>query len=73
MAQEPNIANRIATRIRLRRDALGWSQEELADQAGFHRTYIGAVERGERNITVRTLFRIASALGCAPCHLIEDE
>jgi transcriptional regulator with XRE-family HTH domain len=48
--------------IRECRIAKAWSQEELAHQAGLHRTYIGAVERGERNITVRNLWALADAL-----------
>ena len=47
---------------RLRREQ-GISQEALADEAGLHRTYIGAVERGERNITLLSANRIAEALG----------
>jgi transcriptional regulator with XRE-family HTH domain len=42
--------------------ALGLSQEEFADVCGYHRTYIGAIERGERNITISTLEAIATAL-----------
>jgi len=41
----------------------GYSQEELGYLAGVHRTYIGAVERGEKNITLDTLEKIATALG----------
>lgn len=52
----------IASNMRSRRLALGWSQEELADICGYHRTYIGAIERGERNITILTLEFIATAL-----------
>jgi len=53
------FANNIK-RIRL---AKGISQEALADLAGLHRTYVGAVERGERNITLLNANRIAEALG----------
>jgi transcriptional regulator with XRE-family HTH domain len=52
----------VAGNIRRRRIALGLSQEEFADVCGYHRTYIGAIERGERNITLSTLESIATAL-----------
>jgi transcriptional regulator with XRE-family HTH domain len=48
--------------VRLR-DAKKWSQETLADQAGLHRTYVGSVERGERNVTISSLEALAGALG----------
>jgi transcriptional regulator with XRE-family HTH domain len=46
------------------------SQEELADRSGLHRTYIGSVERGERNPTVISILRIAKGLGCAPSEML---
>lgn len=46
---------------RLREDR-GWSQEELADRAGLHRTYVSGVERGVRNPTLTVLHKIAAAL-----------
>ena len=49
------------------------SQEELADKAGLHRTYIGGIERGERNITLDSLQVIAIALNVAPVELIVEE
>jgi len=52
----------LATNITRLRDERGWSQEELGNQAGLHRTYVGAVERGERNVTLSTLEAFASAL-----------
>lgn len=55
--------------VRALREARGHSQEELADLARLHRTYIGAVERGERNIGLLNIWRIADALGVAPSAL----
>ena len=48
--------------VRRLRLARGWSQEEFADLVGIHRTYIGSVERGERNVGLVNVGRIASAL-----------
>lgn len=60
----------VAANIRTRRQALGISQEILADRCNLHRTYIGAIERAERNITINTLARVAQALGCTPIDLL---
>jgi DNA-binding XRE family transcriptional regulator len=49
--------------VRQRRESQGLSQEQLADRAGVHRTYLGSVERGERNVAAVNLYRIACALG----------
>lgn len=49
-------------RIRALRDGLGLSQEALAHEAGLHRTYMGGVERGERNVSLDNIYRIAAAL-----------
>jgi transcriptional regulator with XRE-family HTH domain len=49
-------------RTRQLRKLRGWSQEELADECGLHRTYIGGVERGERNVSLVNIERIARAL-----------
>jgi transcriptional regulator with XRE-family HTH domain len=51
----------LGQRIRDLRAARGWSQEEFADVCGVHRTYIGHVERGEKNVSVGTLARVAGA------------
>ena len=49
-------------RVRALREQAGWSQEELALRADVHRTYIGGIERGERNPTLTTMARLAMAL-----------
>lgn len=53
------------------RKARGISQEELATRASVHRTYIGMIERGEKNVTILTMFRIAHALQVKPSTLLE--
>lgn len=53
---------RFAHRLRLQRQDRGLSQEELADRAGVHRTYVGSVERAERNISIDSMERLAEAL-----------
>lgn len=54
---------------RIRRER-GLSQEELAHEIGLHRTFVGAVERGERNLTLQTVERIAAGLGVAATDLL---
>jgi transcriptional regulator with XRE-family HTH domain len=56
--------------IRRRREARGLSQEELAERADLHRTYVSMVERAVRNISIDALSGIADALEVAPSHLI---
>lgn len=50
-------------RVRALRLARGWTQEQLAERAGVHEKFLGAVERGERNVTLRNIARIARGLG----------
>ena len=57
-----NILDRVGLRIRIAREEQGLSQEGLGTLAGLHRAYIGQVERGEKNIGLRNLERIAKAL-----------
>jgi len=63
---------RFGARVRAERERLGISQEELADRAGLHRTYLGGVERGERNLGLLNVLRIARALGVSPAALFND-
>jgi transcriptional regulator with XRE-family HTH domain len=59
-------------RVRAERERLGVSQEELANRARIHRTYIGGVERGERNVGLLNILRLARALGVEPSELFKD-
>jgi transcriptional regulator with XRE-family HTH domain len=55
--------NVFAANIRRKRLGLGLSQETLAELADLHRTYVGSVERGERNVSIDNMERLANALG----------
>ncbi len=58
--------------VRFRRHKLGLSQEAFADVCGLHRTYIGSIERGERNVSLQNIVRIARALKVSPSVLLKD-
>lgn len=60
----------LADNIRDYRKAKHLSQEELADACELHRTYIGSIERGERNVTLSTLEVLAKALGVSVIELL---
>lgn len=62
----------LGDRIRSLRSEKGWSQEELADNCNLHRTYIGGIERGERNVSYRNLRRIADSLSTELGTLFKD-
>lgn len=63
MAKKDRALVKLGANLRKAREAKGWSQEELAFRCGVHRTYVGAVERGEYNVTILTLRKIAKTLG----------
>jgi transcriptional regulator with XRE-family HTH domain len=68
----PRTANEILSEsVRNLRKQRGWSQEEFAHRCGLHRTYVGAIERGERNITLATLDAIATAFGVSAAKLLD--
>ena len=59
-AFENNIKKIFGARVRALRTEKGWSQEDFAFECGLHRTYIGAVERGEGNISIENFKKIAN-------------
>lgn len=61
---ERAILRELGSRIRVQRKHIGLTQEQLALSAGVDRSYFGAVERGERNITFVVLYRLSLALKC---------
>jgi transcriptional regulator with XRE-family HTH domain len=60
----------LGERIKAERNALGLSQEALAHQSGIHWTFLGQVERGQRNISLHNLLKIAGGLGVDPAELV---
>ncbi len=61
--KKTTIAQRVGRAIRAFRTDLGLSQDAFADHIGMHRAYYSAIERGEKNVTLVTLHRVASGLG----------
>lgn len=64
------LIQRFGRNVRRARQVRGLSQEDLADLAGLHRTYVGSVERGERNPTLLNITRLAQVLGIQPSELM---
>jgi transcriptional regulator with XRE-family HTH domain len=69
---EPDPRLQLGRTVRKRRHALGLSQEGLAEKADLHWTYIGGIERGERNVGLLNIVKIAHALGITPARLLES-
>lgn len=68
---ETRLVTVFAGNVRRLRKERGLSQEELAEAAGVHRTYVGMIERGEKNVTIYNIERIAIALDVPPGSLLE--
>lgn len=66
------VKERFGHAVRKRRQELGISQEELADRAGLHRTYIGDIERGARNLSLENIEKIAKAMEVSISNLFAD-
>ena len=71
MAEDIEL-KKFGDRVRQLRKAKGLSQEKLAELADLHRNYIGGIERGERNLALLNVVRLARALGVSPSQLLED-
>lgn len=69
---EDALLTEFGQRVRRRRHELGLSQEDLAEQAGMHRTYVGSIERGERNVALVNIIRLCDALRTSPQDLLHD-
>jgi transcriptional regulator with XRE-family HTH domain len=69
---ENGLLIRFGQRVRFLRKQKGWSQEQLADETGLHRTYIGSVERGEQNISLKNIAKIANALNVTIVDLFSE-
>lgn len=70
---EGDLQRAVGRNLRAYRQARGLSQEAFADVLEFHRTYMGGIERGERNLTLRSLERIAERIEIDPRELLESE
>lgn len=68
LASEFNKA--LGETIRAQRKARGLSQEDFGELAGVHRTYVGMIERGEKNITLSNIVKVAQAFGLAPSEIL---
>jgi len=66
-----DVRAKLAKNLISLRQSKGWSQEDLADEAGLHRTYVSGIERKVRNPTVTILERLAKALKVAPGRLLD--
>jgi transcriptional regulator with XRE-family HTH domain len=65
-----DIRQRLGLNLRRERAKHGWSQEEFADRAGIHRTYVSDLERGSRNPTITVVEKLAAALGLSASDLL---
>lgn len=66
----PQLQIVLGRRVRALRLKAGFSQESFADHCGLHRTYMGGVERGERNLTIQSVMTIAKGLGISMSELL---
>ena len=72
VAKIPKHRKILGENIRTHRKNLKWSQEKLAEKADLHHNYIGDIERGEENVSVDALVRIATAMKVPVVNLVQD-
>jgi transcriptional regulator with XRE-family HTH domain len=68
---KPDIRQRFGFAVKVRREELELTQEELAHRAGIHRTYLSDIERGSRNVSLVNIERVADALGLLTSQLFQ--
>jgi transcriptional regulator with XRE-family HTH domain len=69
---EGDLQRTVGRNLRAYREAHGLSQEAFAEVLGIHRTYMGGIERGERNLTLKSVERIAKRIKLEPLSLLDD-
>jgi transcriptional regulator with XRE-family HTH domain len=69
--EEKRFLKRLGKALKEKRTAADMSQEKLAELTGLHRTYVGSVERGERNVSAINIRALAKALKCKPSDLFQ--
>ena len=65
-----DIKSLVGAKLRRLREKRGWSQEDLGFEAGLHRNYVGGIERGERNVGIENIAKLANAFGVRPRDLL---
>lgn len=70
---EGDLQRTFGHNLRAYRKGCGLSQEEFADVLGVHRTYMGGIERGERNLTLKSVERIARQIKMTPLELLASQ
>ena len=69
---KPDVRERFGTAVTFRREELKMTQEDLADKAGIHRTYLSDIERGTRNLSLVNIEKLAAALSITMSKLFES-
>ena len=73
MKSKPSARRIFAENLRKARLAKGLSQEDLAELANLHRTYVGSVERAERNVSIDNMERLAASLSLSLSKLLQED